>query len=244
MISVDSLAQESPYKDYHPAEKILLCLVGIITLLLVNNYIYLGLYILLLTGFILIKARVPLKVYSLLIGVPLPFILVSCLSLMVSLDFNQGFSIAWVRDGYLLASKIFLRNIGSLLFLHCLILTTPLHHFISGLKTLHCPDILIELMLIIYKYIFIFLHISGQIYRSQQARLGYQGYWRSIQSFALLVTSLFVKSMRQGRQLFTTLLGRGYYGVLHGLHEHGTINYLRMTIFFLLNVGLYLIGRK
>lgn len=59
------------------------------------------------------------------------------------------------------------------------------------LARLKVPTIIIELMELMYRFIFLFLQTITQLYTAQHARLGYRTYRSSFQSLSLLISALF-----------------------------------------------------
>ena len=71
-----------------------------------------------------------------------------------------------------------------------------------------------ELILLIYRLIFVFLERAAVGRQAQVARLGYDGPRRSIRSLGWLAGSLFQRSLDRGRRLETGLAARGFTGDL------------------------------
>lgn len=227
---LDTIALRSPYKNYHPTEKIVLTLICIYSILLTTSPFILGSYILLLFIFIYFKGRVPINKLGKMLLIPLPFISISCLSLLYSIDWGDGIQLRFLQSHIEPTSRIFLRNIGSILCLYTLMATTPLHHLLQGLETMRCPKVLIELVIIVYKYVFLFIDIASKTFAAQNARWGYTTYTKGLSSFSLLVSNLFIKSMNQGHQLFRHLEARGYKGTLHSISTFNKVNVIRITM--------------
>jgi len=87
------------------------------------------------------------------------------------------------------------------------------------LEKLHCPELLTELMLLIYRYIFILADTASAIRTSQNCRLGYQDYRTSLRSFGELCAVLFVRALKRSNDLYTAMEARGYDGKIRILHE-------------------------
>jgi cobalt/nickel transport system permease protein len=71
-----------------------------------------------------------------------------------------------------------------------------------------------ELILLIYRLIFVFLERAFVGRQAQVARLGYDGPRQSIRSLGWLAGSLFQRSLDRGRRLETGLAARGFTGDL------------------------------
>ena len=74
-------------------------------------------------------------------------------------------------------------------------LTTPMTDIFIAFRQIRVPEAVIDLMMIIYRTIFILMDQVIQIYHAQVMRLGYSGYRESIQSFAMLCGAAFIASL-------------------------------------------------
>jgi cobalt/nickel transport system permease protein len=78
------------------------------------------------------------------------------------------------------------------------------------LRQLHTPQLLLELMLLIYRYIFILLESASAISTAQAARLGHRNVRTALQSFSTMVSSVFVLSIKRANALYTAMESRCY----------------------------------
>ena len=93
-------------------------------------------------------------------------------------------------------------------------LTTPMIEIFSVLKSLRIPDSFIELSMMIYRYIFVFLNQAAMVHNAQVMRLGDAGLRNSLKSFAMLSSILFLRSWEQGERLVIVMDARCYSGKL------------------------------
>ena len=82
------------------------------------------------------------------------------------------------------------------------------------LKSLRIPESVLELSMMIYRYIFVFLDQAAMIHNAQVMRLGDVGARNSLSSFAMLSSVLFLRSWEQGERLIVAMDARCYNGVL------------------------------
>ena len=87
------------------------------------------------------------------------------------------------------------------------------------LQRLHLPRLLVELMNLIYRYIFILIDVSEQMQIAAKARLGYHSFRQSCKSFAQIAGNLFLVSLKKANAYYDALLSRGYDGKLEFLSE-------------------------
>ena len=129
--------------------------------------------------------------------------------------------------------------------LYFLSLNTTMTDILAVLRKLHCPPLLSELMLLIYRYIFLLLDIAYFISLSQDSRLGHKDFPTSLRSFAALAQTLFIRATEKSRVLYDAMEARCYDGEIHVLEENrpASKKHIAAIIFFesfLLAVTLYI----
>lgn len=112
--------------------------------------------------------------------------------------------------GLELAARI-LGGMGVLLFFS---LTTPLPELMRAARALRCPPVLVELALIMYRYIFLLLEEGGRIRNAQKARLGFVDFRSGIRSGGILGGMLVLRTYDRAERSFAAMRCRGYRGVL------------------------------
>lgn len=122
-------------------------------------------------------------------------------------------SIAAVNHALLLVS----RALGCAAAMNFLALTTPLVDVVELLRRLRTPVLLIDLMALIYRFIFVLLECMERIYIAQQSRLGYSTRRNAMKSAALLGSRLFLETYQRSQRMQTALESRGYDGDLRVL---------------------------
>ncbi len=91
-------------------------------------------------------------------------------------------------------------------------LTTPIAEVLHSLEVIKVPKIVIEIALLMYNTIFIFLNEIDIMKKAQETRLGYNGYKTSFKSVAMLGSNIFLRSMDKAESLQHSLDSRGYDG--------------------------------
>lgn len=204
MLNIDNIAHHNALQKVAASQKLL---VSLCTLLMVtisrNNSVALW-TLLFMSSVIVFYAKVPWKVYVALMLAPLGFSLAGIVTIIVSISFSGDVpdNSIWKISTpfvalYILPSdlwralNIFLVAFSATSCLYLLILTTPIYEISPLLKKCKLPAVVIELIELIYRFIFIFLQTSSQLFTAQQARLGYKNYKVSFQSLVLLISALF-----------------------------------------------------
>lgn len=125
-----------------------------------------------------------------------------------------------------LAVLLVSRALGCAAAMNFLALTTPLVDIIDLLRRLRVPALLIDLMTLMYRFIFILLESVQRMQRAQQSRLGYSTYRRSIHSAGQLGSRLFIDAYQRSQRLHIALQSRGYtegeLRVLPAAYQHDT----------------------
>jgi len=167
-------------------------------------------------------AKIPGRIYSRLLLVPLSFALLSAGVVAFMHGSGQtlfslqlfGLNLAIREEGANLAVLLIARTFGGMCSLYFIALTTPMIEIFAVLKTLHIPQSVIELSMMIYRYIFVFLDQAAMIHSAQMMRLGDAGAKNSLNSFAMLCSVLFLRSWEQGERLIVAMDSRCYDGKL------------------------------
>ena len=252
MISIDKLAYTSKLKNVNPMEKFIFAIVTIIMCITLNN-IAASIMILLLMSFITVfKGKLPLKNYIQLMSLPLVFLIMGIITIAINVvSTSKGlifsFSIFDIKlgctwDSISIAAKLFLKSLACVSCLYFLTLTTPIFEVLSVLRKLKVPKLFVELMGLIYRFIFVLLETVNMIYISQNSRLGYSTYRTGFNSLGKLVTSLFISSYKRSQDVYTAMESRGYDGEINLLENHYALSYKNIVLIIVVEVVLIIIS--
>ena len=117
------------------------------------------------------------------------------------------------------AGNLVLKALGAVSALYMMTLTTPLSEIIAVLRKAHVPKLIIELMNMIYRYIFIMIDTHSRMKNSAESRLGYCDFKTSCYSFRQVASNLLVVSLKRGNNYYNALEARCYNGDLQFLEE-------------------------
>ncbi|MDD4161935.1 MAG: cobalt ECF transporter T component CbiQ [Methanothrix sp.] len=178
---------------------------------------------------VVILAKIPGRIYFQLLLVPLSFALLSAGVVAFMHGGGQtlfsvtlfGFNLSIREEGANLAALLIARTFGGMCSLYFIALTTPMIEIFAVLKSLRIPQSVIELSMMIYRYIFVFLDQAVMIHSAQVMRLGDAGTKRSLNSFAMLCSVLFLRSWEQGERLIVAMDSRCYDGKLDLMEQSG-----------------------
>jgi cobalt/nickel transport system permease protein len=174
-------------------------------------------------------AKIPARFYSKLLLIPISFALLS--AFVVAFMHGTGDSLFAVSilchnlairaDGANLALLLIARTFGGMCSLFFIALTTPMIEIFSNLRSLKIPESIIELSMMIYRYIFVFLDQAAMIHSAQVMRLGDAGIKNTLNSFAMLSSVLFLRAWEQGERLIVAMDARCYDGRLDLMEQTG-----------------------
>ena len=182
-----------------------------------------------------IYAGTPASVYLRLLSITTAFWLASLPALVVSgidlphlqtirTDVWQGFSwghyyIYLSHQGMQQAAELGARAIASTACIYFVILTVPFTEILSVLRRLGCPTLLTELMIMMYRFIFVLLKTAGELWTAQQSRGGYRTRKLWMKSLGLLIGQLLRRTLENYRQVSLTLNSRGFTGDFRVCHS-------------------------
>lgn len=161
--------------------------------------------------------------------IPLGFLILSTVAIIVNISKNPLDAYAIPIGSYYITGsyigvwrgiQLIVTALASVSCLFFLSLNTTMTDVFSVMRKLKFPSLFVELMLLIYRYIFILLDVSSSITTSQESRLGYKNYKSSIKSFGTMLSAVFVRAMQRSRNLFDAMEARGYDGEIKVLEEH------------------------
>lgn len=225
MLEIDNCAYLNKIKDVNPLIKLGITFTGVIASMLTQNANIHILIMLFMTALILFIARVDMKLYIKCLKIPIIFLIIGIGLNLINISFENkdyifnvnilGLYIGTTEFAVKSSVNILLRAMSCIISIYFLILTTPFNQLIIVLKKLHIPHTLIELMILIYRFIFIFIEEAEEIYKSQQLKFGYTNLRTSYNSMSLLIKTLFFRMMRRYEDMSISLDIKLYDGKFH-----------------------------
>ena len=166
--------------------------------------------------------KIPLKFYVQLMLAPMGFAIVGAVVILFFFGSGSevfsfevfGYRLIANAQGIEKALQVISRTAGGMSCMFFIALSTPVVELFSALKSAKIPDSVIELSMLMYRYIFVFLEVAMSIKYAQTVRLGYKDFKRSFSSMAMLASTLFIRSWEQGEKLYLSMSSRCYDGKL------------------------------
>ena len=106
--------------------------------------------------------------------------------------------------------QVFLQCLAAVSCLYFLSTSTPMTELFTALRRMHIPGFLVEMMELVYRYIFVLLEAASQIRNAQECRLGYATLKTGFYSTGQLISNLFLRAYRQADRTYTAMESRGY----------------------------------
>jgi cobalt/nickel transport system permease protein len=224
--NLDSVAQQSAFRHINTGTKLLLALGSLILCLISPSPVVPLISGIILSLVLIIPGRTSSRLYGELLLGPVFF---TVLSVVVLLFLLGGGDVVWrfnpvpwinltITTGSLNQSILVLfRVFGCSISMFFIVLTTPMTDLFNGMKRIGIPIELIDLMMIIYRYVFIIYAQAFEIWQAQVMRLGYRRPMEAIRSFSMLCGMLFISSWIAGEDLIRAMDCRCYDGVFPSL---------------------------
>jgi cobalt/nickel transport system permease protein len=163
----------------------------------------------------LLGARVPPRTYAAVLFAPLGFLLLSCLTMLVTPGVDGAWH--WAAAMVPTVERTALRSLAMVAALLGLVLTTPLPDLLVLLRRLRTPELLLDLMALCYRMLFVLRQAWDEGVTAQSARLGYAGWRHAWRSTGLLAGQMAVQVWQRAAALQMAADARGYQGTLRFL---------------------------
>lgn len=224
---LDAYAYTNHLKQLPPLQKLLFALTTLAIALLAHPLTQAAIFVW-LNLWTIGYARIPIKAYGRVLAVVSIFLLTSLPALLINaialdeITAIQANSLGglvignWYLfvsySGLMQAMEIVVRSLACFSCLLFILFTIPFAELLSILRQCRFPPVLLDLLLLMYRFVFLFLDVATQLQLAQQARGGYRTRQRWMQSVALLAGQLVVRSLQRYQQFSLGLTARGFNG--------------------------------
>ncbi|MEL7668877.1 cobalt ECF transporter T component CbiQ [Methanobacterium sp.] len=253
--TLDGYAHSNGLRTVNTYLKVIFAILTMVVNLISTSPVVPFIVLLILTYLIIFKAKIPYKFYLKFFAVPFIFAFITFI--FMAIFFGVGahvldlgiFNLAVTADGFNLGLLVFARMLGGFSCLAFLALTTPMTELFSILERLKIPSVVVEITMLMYRYIFVFLDEAINMYHSQETRLGYSSMKRAYNSMGMLASNLFIKTWIKGEQIYVSMESRCYNGSMKTMGEYRSIRSIgirNLTLLVLfeitLSISVYLTG--
>lgn len=181
--------------------------------------------------------RIQWHIYRRLLMLPLYFIILSCITMAVG--FKGGIHLS--KTGLINCVRVFLTAFSGVSCLYALALSTPISDITEVLKKIKIPSIIIELMFLIYRFIFVLAEVAGNMNKSARCRYGYSNFRNSVNTYSLIARNLMIYSLNKTNKFYDAMLARKYNGNIAFYCNYDKINIkyiVYAAIYFVITGGL------
>ncbi|PHM74310.1 energy-coupling factor ABC transporter transmembrane protein [Xenorhabdus kozodoii] len=224
MIGIDKLSYQSRWRDKDPRAKFALYLL-FMTLAMGLSPLWQAVLLVGLATFTCYLLRISLRRYLTWLLIPLGFLGVGLVAIVLSAS-SQPEDLLWgIRigqygvgidpQGVQIANQTLWRSLAALSATFWFMINMPFEQMIKLLKFCRVPHLLIEQILLTWRFIFIFLEEAIAIHHAQSLRFGYRTMRTSYRSLAMLISMLFARVISRYQQMSVALELKLYQGDFH-----------------------------
>lgn len=231
--TLEYYSYNSKINSWNPHLKFWYSMVLIVLGIILSN-IYVSISIVFICGFITIfLGKISLKKYIDFFKVPIIFLLISVAIININFSknitdfyyFNIGDLYIYTTDENIKKSCIlFWRALSGVSSMYLLALSTPLNEIIYVMKKARTPKIIIELMYLVYRFIFIMRDSYKSMRKSIESRLGFRDYRISLLSFGKIISNILIVSLRKSNSFYDAMESRCYRGEIRFFIKEKRIN--------------------
>ncbi|WP_177161622.1 cobalt ECF transporter T component CbiQ, partial [uncultured Fusobacterium sp.] len=231
--TLEYYSYNSKINSWNPHLKFWYSMVLIVLGIILSN-IYISISIVFICGFITIfLGKISLKKYIDFFKVPIIFLLISVAVININFSknitdfyyFNIGDLYIYTTDENIRKSCIlFWRALSGVSSMYMLALSTPLNEIIYVMKKARTPKIIIELMYLVYRFIFIMRDSYKSMRKSIESRLGFRDYRISLLSFGKIISNILIISLRKSNSFYDAMESRCYRGEIRFFIKEKRIN--------------------
>lgn len=224
MLIIDKLAYQSRWRHTDPRGKLVLygALLG---LALAGSPLTQQCQLLGTVALTCYLLRVGLRRYLGWLLIPLLFLLMGLAGILLAVGHSsQGMwwgaqlgplAVGVDAHGLQVAYHTFWRSMAAMSATYLFVLTTPFNQLIQLLRQCRLPKVLLEHLLLTYRFIFILIEEAAAIHQAQTLRFGYRTPRLGFTSLAMLVGMLLQRVMLRYQQMETTLEVKLFQGEFH-----------------------------
>ncbi len=230
-MDIDYHAQMNRFYSISPYSKIFFSL-SALTISIAAPSLAVSMVCFLVFTFLILFSKTPRKLYFLLLA---EVFLFAALNLAI-FSFFLGkeilleiYSFYIYRDGLKLGLLLFFRMLAGFSCLYFLISTTPSTQLFSALSKIGIPEVFLEAMALIYRYIFLIFDDAGKMMIALRSRIGTFGF----KKLGSLMANVFIRSFERQERMWSCMASRCYDGKYPVLRiESAKINELIPIILF------------
>lgn len=217
---IDRFAYNNRIRKLDPAWKAGFSLLLLLSCLTVNRAEFSAACLTAVALITVLLAGIPLGPFLKILFTEAGFLVLSVGTAAVSVSTIQsanarfffGLWFSATQESLAAAGGLFLRSLACVSAMNLLALTTPMVDLIDLMTRMKVPDSLIDILTLIYRFIFTLLDCLDRMIVAKEARLGFRTFRNAFRSSADIAASLFIDAYRRSQRLQIALEGRCWNG--------------------------------
>ncbi len=219
--SIDYYSYGSGIGNWNAVYKVLFSVGALVTVIAADSIRVSAVTILFMLYLSVGAGRLSLRTYIRLMAIPAAFLLMGGAAIMLqpgsAADGLVHIRFFYIKlyitnDSLVLAGNVTFKALAAVSALYMMTLSTPMGEILSVLRRIHVPALLLELMHLIYRYIFILSEINQKQKDAAKSRLGYCDMRTSFRTFGSEAANLFILSIKKSEMYYDAMEARGYEG--------------------------------
>lgn len=249
MIQIDKISYSSKLRYKSANLKSFFAVCSLLTCVISRSIVISSITLIVMGCLAIFLSGTSFRYYLHLLRIPLIFLILGTIAIIINYTGNPENALVSIPffDKYLVisqtsllfSSKLIITALASVSCLYFLTLTTPMTDILTVLKKIRCPALLIELMLLIYRFIFVLLDLSHELSNAQKSRLGNKDFKTSCYSSGSLMAILLVRAFQKSSYLYDAMESRCYNGTVTVLDENYPAT--KKSIVYVLSFEVFLI---
>ncbi|MBW9150320.1 cobalt ECF transporter T component CbiQ [Clostridium sp. CM028] len=236
--SIDFYAYTSKIRHWNATFKVSLSVLILILCIVLENPYVSVVVIIAMAYLTIVKGELPVNEYLSIMAIPIIFILLGTFT--IAIDFSKqpmGQYNLYLGFCYVFTSQAKLKEVAFLILkvfaaisaLQMMTLSTPSSEIIYVLRKAHVPKLIVELMNLIYRYIFILMDVYTKMKNSAESRQGYCDFKTSCYTFGSIASNMLVISLKKANDYYDAMEARCYDGDLIFLEEDKKVETIQIA---------------
>ncbi|WP_375294770.1 cobalt ECF transporter T component CbiQ [Clostridium sp. CM027] len=236
--SIDFYAYTSKIRHWNATFKVSLSVLILILCIVLENPYVSVVVIIAMAYLTIVKGELPVNEYLSILAIPIIFILLGTFT--IAIDFSKqpmGQYNLYLGFCYVFTSQAKLKEVAFLILkvfaaisaLQMMTLSTPSSEIIYVLRKAHVPKLIVELMNLIYRYIFILMDVYTKMKNSAESRQGYCDFKTSCYTFGSIASNMLVISLKKANDYYDAMEARCYDGDLIFLEEDKKVETIQIA---------------
>lgn len=241
--SIDYYAYLSEIREWNSEFKVMFSVLTILFCIWADN-VYVSLGIFLIMGYITMgKGKIHFHDYISLMTIPLAFMILSSVAIAVD-SAKEAVGVYYINCHWFYlyltpkslyeAFLIMMKSLSAVSAMYMMALSTPISEIISVLRKMHVPKFMLELMNLIYRYIFILMEVQSQLKNAAEGRLGYCDFITSCRTFGTIMSNILIISIKKAGMYYDSMESRCFHGEILFLENNKPVKrqQLALTVLF------------